>query len=148
MGLIQRRCGAAFPDTPVYAGLHAGNNTANHGNLDTGTFLLDAGGVRWFVELGPDNYSLPNYFSGGANGDRWKYYRMRAEGQNTLVINPGNKSNEDQIVNSDSPITSFVSKPRGAYTVADLFAGLRKRRLFGTARPVFNTQPQCRYIAG
>lgn len=110
----------SFSDTPVYAGLHAGNNTANHGNLDTGTFLLDAGGVRWFVELGPDNYGLPGYFSGGTNGQRWKYYRMRAEGQNTLVINPGNKSNEDQIVNSDSPITSFVSKPRGAYTVADL----------------------------
>lgn len=45
---------------------------------------------------------------------------MRAEGQNTLVINPGGKSNEDQIVNSNSPITSFVSKPRGAYTVADI----------------------------
>ncbi len=123
-------------DTPVYAGLHAGDNTANHGNLDTGTFVLDAGGVRWFVDLGSDNYNLPGYFSGGATGQRWDYYRMRAEGQNTLVINPDD--DPDQIVNSDSPIVDFVSKPRGAYAVTDMTrayaddASSAKRGLFLT----------------
>ena len=123
-------------DTPVYTGLHAGNNTANHGNLDTGTFVLDAGGVRWFVDLGSDNYNLPGYFSGGTTGQRWNYYRMRAEGQNTLVINPDD--DPDQIVNSDSPIVDFVSKPRGAYAVADMTpayaddASAAKRGLFLT----------------
>lgn len=131
---------SSFSDTPVYAGLHAGNNTANHGNLDTGTFLLDAGGVRWFVELGPDNYGLPGYFGGGANGQRWKYYRMRAEGQNTLVINPDD--DPDQIVNSDSPIVDFVSKPRGAYAVTDMTSAYADDASSAKRGPVFDEQPQ------
>jgi hypothetical protein len=43
-------------------------------------------------DLGPDGYSLANYFD--YSSGRWKYYRCHAEGHNTLVINPG--SGEDQ----------------------------------------------------
>ena len=107
-----------YDENQLYAGLHAGDNRANHGNLDVGTFVLDSGNTRWFVDLGGDNYNLPSYFSGGENGKRWDYYRMRAEGQNTLVINPTNAA--DQVVNSDSPIETFVSRTNGAYAVANM----------------------------
>ena len=66
----------------------AGANPANHSHLDLGTFVLDALGERWFVDLGSDDYNFPGYFG----SQRWDYYRLRAEGHNTLVINPGQRT--------------------------------------------------------
>ena len=63
----------------------AGDNKANHSHLDLGSFIVDALGVRWACDLGADDYNMPGYFG----GKRWTYYRLRAEGHNTLVINSG-----------------------------------------------------------
>jgi autotransporter-associated beta strand protein len=95
----------------------AGEVGASHGNLDAGTFVLDALGHRWAMELGGDDYALPGYFS---EPQRWTYYRMRAEGQNTLVINPG--SGADQVLRTRPPVVHFATEPnpeRGA-TIMDL----------------------------
>jgi hypothetical protein len=78
------------PET-TFVAFKAGNNAANHGNLDLGTFVLDALGQRWAVDLGADNYNLPGYFG----KQRWDYYRMRAEGHNTLVLNPDAQPDQD-----------------------------------------------------
>ena len=69
----------------TFMGFKAGEMGASHGNLDAGSFVLDALGTRWAVDLGGDDYALPGYFG----SQRWTYYRLRAEGHNTLVINPG-----------------------------------------------------------
>ena len=75
----------------IFVGFKAGDNKANHSHLDLGTFVLDALGVRWAVDLGADDYNLPAYFG----NRRWTYYRLRAEGHNTLVINPGPEPDQD-----------------------------------------------------
>ena len=62
----------------IYAAIHFGANDAYHGHLDMGTFVIDYAGKRFFCDLGPDDYNLPEYR---------KLYRIRAEGHNTLVIN-------------------------------------------------------------
>lgn len=98
----------------IFVGLHGGLNSVNHGSLDNGTFVLDAIGERWFLDLGGDSYSLPEYFA----GKRYNYYRNRAEGHNTLVINPG--SGNDQIASATGVITEQFSKPRGAYSILDM----------------------------
>jgi hypothetical protein len=95
----------------VFVGFKAGDNKANHSNLDLGTFVLDALGVRWGVDLGADNYNLPGYFG----KSRWTYYRMRAEGHNTLVINPGTEPDQDPA--AAAKITTF--RERGV-AIADL----------------------------
>ncbi len=78
-------------DQALFVGVKAGRNGVNHANLDLGSFIFEVVGERWIIDLGPDDYNLPGYF-----GDkRYTYYRMRAEGHNTLVINPG-KSEPDQ----------------------------------------------------
>ena len=46
---------------------------AFHSNLDIGTFVLDAFGERWVVDLGADDYNLPGYFETGGRGRRWTY---------------------------------------------------------------------------
>jgi len=66
----------------LYIGFKGGDNRTNHGHLDIGSFVLDAGGVRWAIDLGSDNYNMPGYFG----GNRWKYFRMTNHSHNTLVI--------------------------------------------------------------
>ncbi len=100
----------------IYIGLKAGSNEVGHGNLDLGTFVLDALGVRWAVELGQDDYNLPGYFD--QQDQRWDYYRTRAEGQNTLVINPS--QNPDQNIEASTKIERFDSQPEGAFAIANL----------------------------
>lgn len=98
----------------LFLGCKAGDNKANHSNLDLGSFVLDANGVRWFVDLGADDYNLPGYFGSG----RWNFYRMRAEGHNTLVLNPTNQP--DQNPRAATKMVRFDSKSDRAFAVADL----------------------------
>ena len=100
----------------IFVGFKAGDNSATHSNLDLGTFVIDALGVRWATELGRDNYSLPGYFD--SKEQRWTYYKTRAEGQNTLVIDPTERP--DQNPQAKSKIIRFVSQPEKGYAIADL----------------------------
>lgn len=104
-----------------FVGFKAGSNAVAHSHLDVGSFVLEAKGERWAIDLGPDDYDLPGYFDGGrfgSSGRRWSYYRLRAEGHNTLVINPGNAP--DQNPSGKGRITSFVSTAPEADVTADL----------------------------
>ncbi|MDR1962337.1 MAG: heparinase II/III-family protein [Planctomycetaceae bacterium] len=69
------------PDA-AFLGFKAGNNRANHGHLDIGSFVYEINGVRWAVDLGADNYNMPGYFG----KQRWDYYRLNNRSHNTLVI--------------------------------------------------------------
>ena len=99
----------------VFVGFKAGNNRASHGHLDLGSFVLDAQGERWALDLGSDNYNLPGYFG----KQRSTYYRLRAEGHNTLVFNNGDPG-PDQNLDAKTQIVRFESKPRRAFAIADL----------------------------
>ncbi len=101
-----------------FVGFKAGDNKAGHSHLDLGSFVLDALGKRWAVDLGKESYSLPNYFDDGINGVRWTYYRIRAEGHNTLVINPGNKPDQNPL--AESKIVKFEASDNNAFAIADL----------------------------
>ncbi|MEI7730162.1 MAG: DUF4962 domain-containing protein [Verrucomicrobiota bacterium] len=92
----------------------AGDNKANHSNLDLGVFVMEALGVRWAVDLGADNYNMPGYFG----GQRWNYYRMRAEGHNTLVLNPGKEADQDP--KSVAKVVRFETSPNLAFGITDL----------------------------
>ncbi|MEM9346578.1 MAG: heparinase II/III family protein [Planctomycetota bacterium] len=73
----------------TFLGAKGGRVHVGHSQMDLGSFVLDHDGVRWVVDLGADDYNLPGYFEATKGGNRWHYYRSRAEGHNTLVINPG-----------------------------------------------------------
>ncbi len=105
------------PDA-TFVGFRNGDNAANHGDLDMGTFVLDALGVRWAMETGRDDYGLPGYFDTGQDGLRWTYYRKRAEGQNTLVLNPG--AGPDQRLGATGTIDRTGGNAGTAFSVADL----------------------------
>jgi hypothetical protein len=94
-----------------YIGFKGGNNAASHAHLDLGSFVLDALGVRWALDLGPDSYQLPGYFG----KQRWSYYRTRTEGHNTLTID-----GENQNLTARARLVAFLSTPQRAFAVADL----------------------------
>ena len=98
----------------LFVGFKAGDNKANHSHLDLGSFVFDAAGVRWATDLGADDYNLPGYFG----RQRWTYYRLRTEGHNTLVINPGQGPDQDPA--AKARITRFESTPKRAFAIADL----------------------------
>ncbi|UKS28761.1 Ig-like domain-containing protein [Paenibacillus sp. HWE-109] len=115
------------------AGIKGGINDHNvtgslHEDLDSGTFILDALGVRWALDLGKGNYADPGYFiiepDGKTNPLRFDYYRKRAEGQNTLVINPDNQP--DQSLTAVSQITNYqTSAPEGGFAIVDTTSAYR-----------------------
>jgi hypothetical protein len=115
--VVTMRSSWTDPDA-FFVGFKAGDNKANHSNLDVGTFVLDAFGKRWAVDLGADDYNLPSYFDKGREGERWTYYRMRAEGHNTLVIDPSPTADQDPF--GEAVIGRFRSRPGQAYAASNL----------------------------
>ena len=59
-----------------------------HGHADVGSFILDAEGQRWGVDLGPESYSAPGYF----DERRWTYYRARTESHSVITMNAQNEN--------------------------------------------------------
>lgn len=96
----------------TFAGIKGGYNYTNHGDLDIGTFVFDSMGERWAEELGPGAYDAPNYFLNLPAGGRWKNYCKRAEGQNTLVINP-KMTIDDQYALARASFSSFEETADG-----------------------------------
>lgn len=106
-------------DMAISTSLRAANSSSlGHNDLDGGSFTLDALGEQWAVELGADNYSLPGYFD--TDSQRWDHYRKRAEGQNSVVINPDNGLGYS--TRASSVVTMNESRPSGASAVTDLSA--------------------------
>ncbi len=103
----------------TFAGIKGGYNGINHGDLDIGTFVFDSMGERWAEELGPGRYDAPNYFLNLPAGGRWKNYSKRAEGQNTLVINP-DYTLDDQYALAQSEFTSFSESEDGGVCTLDM----------------------------
>ena len=101
----------------LYVGFKGGDNKVNHSHLELGTFVLDAGGQRWAVDLGGDDYNLPGYFG----RQRWTYYRLNTEGQNTLRIDHANQDPK-----AVAPIIAFSSGADRTHAVADLSAAYAK----------------------
>jgi len=102
----------------TFVSLHGGLNYVNHGHLDIGTFTLDALGERWFCDLGNDSYGFEGYHDRTIGGMRWNYYRCRAEGSNTLVINPSLDVDQDPAARGQ--VTKFVSGNDGGYAILDM----------------------------
>ncbi|MBQ2444811.1 MAG: heparinase II/III family protein, partial [Oscillospiraceae bacterium] len=108
----------------IYAAIKGGYNSTSHADMDVGTFVMEAMGVRWFTDLGSDNYNLSGYGTYNAQTGyaedigRWTYYRKRAEGQNTLVINPSTKGGQSS--HALCQITDFKSGYDGGHAVVDM----------------------------
>lgn len=99
----------------LYLAVKAGWPGVNHGQMDVGSFVLDALGQRWVCDLGADDYDLPGYFSGGPGGKRWTYYRLNAMSHNVPTLNGC-----PQAVEGRGSFVAFESAPDAASAVLNL----------------------------
>lgn len=102
----------------LFVGIKAGDNKANHSHLDLGSFVLDSQGKRFAVDLGGDDYNLPNYFG----NKRWTYYRLRTESHNTLVLD-----GENQDPKAVAKIVAFSTGKERSHAVIDLSAAYKAK---------------------
>lgn len=72
----------------TFVALKGGDNRVNHGHLDLGSFIFEARGQRWAIDLGSDDYNLPGYFG----RQRWSYLRNNTQSHNTIVLDGHNQS--------------------------------------------------------
>jgi oligo-alginate lyase len=63
-----------------------GRGSWSHCQLDGGSFVLDCDGERWGIDMGPDSYSLPNFWDYKPGGERYNYFRNTNQSHSTLTI--------------------------------------------------------------
>ena len=74
-----------------YLALKGGAAELNHAHMDAGSFVLEADGVRWAIDLGAQSYeSLESkgvdLWNRRQNSHRWAVYRLNNFSHNTLTI--------------------------------------------------------------
>lgn len=104
----------------TFVGLKGGSPSGSHGQMDIGSFVLDADGVRWAHDLGAEGYHGiesrgMDLWSRAQNSDRWKIFRQSNHGHNTLVI-------DDQLqhASAHAEIVEFSDRPGEAYSLLDM----------------------------
>ena len=112
MDAVYRKAGLAvmrsgFGKEDWFVGLHGGSNSVANGDLDAGSFILEAGGVRFFCETG-GREELPLMF------------RRRGAGQNTLLVNPAEQPLPDQNPAAVAPIVEMKGNLSRVYAVVDM----------------------------
>jgi len=67
----------------TYIAIKGGYNDSAHGQVDSGEFVYHNNGKIWFHDIGTEGYNVAG-FGGAITG--YQYYRMNAEGNNTLAL--------------------------------------------------------------
>lgn len=96
----------------TFIGLKGGAPNDSHGQMDIGSFVLDADGVRWAMDLGAEGYygiesRGMNLWDRSQDSDRWTIFRQMNHGHNTLVI-------DDQLQRAAGRGTIESFSPAGA----------------------------------
>ena len=104
----------------LYLAIKAGSPGASHGHMDVGSFILEADGVRWSLDLGAQNYHAMesrglDIWNNRPGSDRWRIFRYHNRGHSTLMVD-----DREQVVKSFAPITEFSDQPDRTFAVVDL----------------------------
>ncbi|MCL4180935.1 MAG: heparinase II/III family protein [Verrucomicrobia bacterium] len=110
----------------TFVGFKGGSPSANHGQMDIGSFVLDADGVRWALDLGAEGYHGieargMNLWNRAQNSDRWTIFRQSNLGHNTLVI-------DDQLQQAAASgkfvrFSTDAAFPHSVIEMSDVYAG-------------------------
>jgi hypothetical protein len=101
--------------------IQGGDNGGSHRHLDLGSFMLEAEGVRWIIDSGKEPETYQRHKN---KAERTDFYRVRAEGHNTLVINPDKTPDQDP--RGKAPFTDFVSDKSRSLAALDLVGAYGK----------------------
>jgi hypothetical protein len=115
----------------LFLAFKGGSANLSHAHMDAGSFVLEADGVRWAIDLGRQDYlSLESkgidLWNSRQNSDRWRVFRLNNFSHNTLTLG-------DQLhrVGGSARITEFHDGPSPDATLdlSPVFAGQADRVL-------------------
>ncbi|GAB3575367.1 hypothetical protein GCM10027578_39450 [Spirosoma luteolum] len=104
----------------LFMGLKGGSPGVSHAHMDVGSFVLDADGLRWAIDLGMQEYnSLESkglqIWGRNQQAQRWSVFRYRNQAHNTLTVN-----DSLQRVTGKAPIEAGTANPAFRYAITDL----------------------------
>lgn len=113
------RSGWDAPDD-LYLGVKGGSAATSHAHMDAGSFVFDALGERWAMDLGMQNYhSLESrgvaLWSKKPESGRWEVFRIGNSSHNTLTVN-----GRHHRVDGFAPIVDTIGTRRSHGAVVDL----------------------------
>jgi hypothetical protein len=98
-----------------FVAIKAGKNGIAHSHQDLGSFLFYDLAEKWFIDLGTE---WQTYQTHKHHLPRDDFYRIRAEGHNTLVFNPSKECSQRK--NGKSNIIRFETSAEEALAITDL----------------------------
>ncbi len=106
--------------TDLYLGVKLGCPSVNHGHMDVGSFIFEADGVDWAIDLGGDIYNRlesrgVQLWERNQESQRWDAFRYNNFAHNTLAFNL-----KRQIVDNKAAIESFSDDPDSMSVTSDL----------------------------
>lgn len=104
----------------LYVAFKGGSADLNHAHMDAGSFILEADGVRWAIDLGAQEYnSLESkgisLFGRTQDAQRWGVYRLNNLSHSTLTI-----GGQHHRVEGRARITHFAADPGSPRALVDL----------------------------
>ena len=127
---------SSWDDDAAYVGIKGGTASSNHAHMDVGSFVVDADGVRWAMDLGAESYHRIesmgiSLWSRGQDADRWKLFRYGNFGHNTLAVN-----GQLQKADGFAPIIRYCDDkkfPHTAVDLTDIYKGQLKKAIRGAS---------------
>jgi hypothetical protein len=113
-------------DQGIYVGFKGGSASVSHGHMDAGSFVMDAGPVRWSTDLGMQQYnSLESaglsIWDMSQGSQRWEVFRYSNYSHSTLTVN-----GHLQQVKGNAPLVSFSDDSLNMRAVLNLSSNYRQ----------------------
>ncbi|MEN3941886.1 hypothetical protein WJU23_11375 [Prosthecobacter sp. SYSU 5D2] len=111
---------SAWDKSAFYLAVKGGDNAIPTAQLDLGSFVLEAGGTRWGIELGAESDRAPGFKPAADRSKRYALYIEGTPGQNTVQMG-GN-----QELDGKAAVMISHSSPELGITAVDLTKGYSK----------------------
>jgi len=120
----------------VYLAIKGGSPSVSHGHMDVGSFVIDAEGLRWAVDLGHESYHKiesrgMDLWGRSQNAERWSIFRYNNLSHNTLVVD-----GQHQQVKGHAPIIRYSDQrqcPHVVFDMSDAYEGQLAQALRGAS---------------
>jgi hypothetical protein len=111
---------SGWNEDATFVAVKGGSPGANHAHMDVGTFVMDAAGVRWAVDLGAQSYhDLESQgialWDSGQDGQRWEVFRLSNLSHNVLVVD-----DKRQHVAGHAPLVGYTDQGPMPHTIVEL----------------------------
>ena len=108
----------------AYLGIKGGSPMTTHAHMDAGSFVYEYDGVRWSVDLGPQDYDYLEssgiaLWDQSQEGQRWTVFRYGNEAHSTLSV-----EGERHVAKSSVPVTKVWSGRRRKGAELDMSGAL------------------------